>query len=227
MLLATLARMEIEAIGPLIQKISLWAMPILLAVVLHELAHGYVAFRLGDPTAARAGRLTLNPLAHVDIFGTVLLPLMLLFVGSPFLFGYAKPVPVNFMNLRNPRRDMVLVALAGPLTNLTLAGLSALALNSLLSLQVSDGFLGSNLAIVARMAQYSVLINVGLAVFNLLPVPPLDGGRVATGLLPRSPALALARLEPYGMLIILALLMTGVLDQILRPMALLLLQALL
>lgn len=216
-----------ETIGPLIQKISLWAMPILLAVVLHELAHGYVAFRLGDSTAARMGRLTLNPLAHVDLFGTVLLPLILVFAGAPFLFGYAKPVPVNFLNLRNPRRDMVLVALAGPLTNLILAGLSALALRSLLSLQVSEGFLASNLATIAHMAQYSVLINVGLAVFNLLPLPPLDGGRVATGLLPRLPALALARLEPYGMFIIMALLMTGVLNHILRPMTMLLLHALL
>jgi Zn-dependent protease len=202
--------------------------PILAAVVLHELAHGYVAFRLGDPTAARLGRLTLNPFAHVDLFGTVLLPLLLLFGGAPFLFGYAKPVPVNFLNLRNPRRDMVLVALAGPVTNLLLAGVSALVLRLLLSLQVPEnGFLTSNLVVVARMAQYSVLMNVGLAVFNLLPLPPLDGGRVATGLLPKLPALALARLEPYGMLIILMLLVTGILDHFLRPMTVLLLHALL
>src|SRR2546428_5730294 len=148
-----------ETVAPYIQQLSLWAVPILAAVVLHELAHGYVAFRLGDPTAARLGRLTLNPFAHVDLFGTVLLPLILLFTGAPFLFGYAKPVPVNFLNLRNPRRDMVLVALAGPLTNLLLAGLSALALRSLLSLPVADTFLASNLAIIAHMAQYSVLMN--------------------------------------------------------------------
>ncbi|MBI3302453.1 MAG: site-2 protease family protein [Deltaproteobacteria bacterium] len=217
-----------ESIAPYIQRFSLWAVPILAAVVLHELAHGYVAFRLGDPTAARMGRLTLNPFAHVDLFGTVLLPLLLLFGGAPFLFGYAKPVPVNFLNLRNPRRGMVLVALAGPVTNLLLAGLSALVLRILLSLQVPDnGLLATNLVVVAHMAQYSVLMNVGLAVFNLLPLPPLDGGRVATGLLPRLPALALARLEPYGMLIIMMLLMTGVLDHFLRPMTALLLQALL
>jgi len=212
-----------EAVAPYIQRLSLWAVPILAAVVLHELAHGYVAFRLGDPTAARLGRLTLNPFAHMDLFGTVLLPLILLFTGAPFLFGYAKPVPVNFLNLRNPRRGMVLVALAGPVTNLLLAGLSALVFRSLLSLHVPDnGLLISNLTVIALMAKYSVDINVSLAVFNLLPLPPLDGGRVATGLLPRLPALALARLEPYGMLILIMLLMTGILDHFLRPMTALL-----
>jgi Zn-dependent protease len=206
----------------------LWAVPILVAVVLHELAHGYVAFRLGDPTAARMGRLTLNPLAHVDLFGTVLLPLMLLFAGSPFLFGYAKPVPVNFYNLRNPRRDMVLVAAAGPLMNVLIAAVSAVAFKWLLSLQVpSEGLFTTGLAFFARMLQYSVLMNVGLAVFNMLPIPPLDGGRVAAGLLPRLPALALARLEPYGMLIVMLLLMTGVLNQFLRPMTVFLLHTLL
>ena len=217
-----------EAVAPYIQQLSLWAVPILAAVVLHELAHGYVAFRLGDPTAARLGRLTLNPFAHVDLFGTVLLPLILLFTGAPFLFGYAKPVPVNFLNLRNPRRGMVLVALAGPGMNLHLAGLSALAFRSLLSLHIPDNeLLTSNLAVIALMAKYSVAINVSLAVFNLLPLPPLDGGRAATGLLPRLPALALARLEPYGMLILLMLLMTGLLDHFLRPMTTLLLHVLL
>jgi len=217
-----------EAVAPYIQQLSLWAVPILAAVVLHELAHGYVAFRLGDPTAARLGRLTLNPFAHVDLFGTVLLPLILLFTGAPFLFGYAKPVPVNFLNLRNPRRGMVLVALAGPGMNLLLAGLSALAFRSLLSLHIPDNeLLTSNLAVIALMAKYSVAINVSLAVFNLLPLPPLDGGRAATGLLPRLPALALARLEPYGMLILLMLLMTGLLDHFLRPMTTLLLHVLL
>ncbi|TMA53473.1 MAG: site-2 protease family protein [Deltaproteobacteria bacterium] len=217
-----------ETVAPYIQQLSLWAVPILAAVVLHELAHGYVAFRLGDPTAARLGRLTLNPFAHVDLFGTVLLPLILLFTGAPFLFGYAKPVPVNFLNLRNPRRGMVLVALAGPGMNLLLAGLSALAFRSLLSLHIPDNeLLTSNLAVIALMAKYSVAINVSLAVFNLLPLPPLDGGRAATGLLPRLPALALARLEPYGMLILLMLLMTGLLDHFLRPMTTLLLHVLL
>lgn len=215
-----------DAVAPLVVKISLWALPILLAVVLHEVAHGYVANNLGDPTAARAGRLTLNPFAHVDLFGTVILPLILVVVGAPFVFGYAKPVPVNFANLRNPRRDMVLVALAGPMTNLFLAGISAVAIRYL-PIPLPGTMPTETLEILGLMTWHSILMNVGLAVFNLIPVPPLDGGRVATGLLPRSPAIALAQLEPYGMLIIMALLMTGVLDNILRPMTLLLLHALL
>jgi Zn-dependent protease len=211
-----------EAVLPslqMLQKIVLLAFPILIAVVLHELAHGYVAYRLGDPTAARAGRLTLNPLAHIDPFGTVILPLLLLFTGSPFLFGYAKPVPVNFLNLHNPRRDMVLVALAGPLTNLLLAGIAAVVLKFVIASAVLKGVVPhTNTMLILQLLHTSLLINVSLAVFNMLPVPPLDGGRVATGLLPRAPALALARLEPYGMIIILLLMTSGALDRILRPM---------
>lgn len=214
-----------------LQKVLLWAVPVLVAVILHEIAHGYVAYRLGDSTAAEAGRLTLNPIAHIDLFGTIIMPLLLVVSGAPFLFGYAKPVPVNFSNLRHPRRDMVLVALAGPGTNLLLAGLAALALHFFLlpAAQVSTD--GGAITIgfqVSILLMYSfVLMNVGLAVFNMLPLPPLDGGRVATGLLPQAPALALARLEPYGMLIILLLVMSGKLSVLLQPVTSFLLNALL
>ncbi len=208
-------------VSGVVQQLSIWVLPVLVAVILHELAHGYSAYLLGDPTAARMGRLTLNPIAHIDLLGTLLLPFLLIMTGAPFLFGYAKPVPVDFTNLRNPRRDMVRVAAAGPIMNLILAVLSAFTLKFLLSLQlITDG-------LVARNLLNSVLINVVLAVFNLFPLPPLDGGRVATGLLPRQPALALARLEPYGMLIVIFLLMTGILGDILQPPVLFVLNTLL
>lgn len=202
----------------LLVKVVLLAPPILLAIILHEIAHGVVAGWFGDDTAKRAGRLTLNPLPHVDPIGTVLLPLMLTAVGSPFLFGWARPVPVNFLQLRNPKRDMVAVALAGPGTNIVLATLSALAAHALAPL----GYKALTAVLIV-----SVQINVVLAVFNLLPILPLDGGRVLVGLLPREPALALARLEPYGIFIVMALLFTGTLGAVIGPLASFMIRALL
>lgn len=197
-------------------QISIWALPVLAAIVFHEVAHGWVAYRLGDPTAARMGRLTLNPLSHIDPFGTVLLPLLLIVVGAPFLFGYAKPVPVNFYNLRHPKRDMVWVALAGPVTNILLAAASAYALRFVSS---AGGSLPLFVvAPLAFMAQSSVNINVMLAAFNLFPIPPLDGGRVLVGLLPEPHSSTVARIEPYGFLILIVLLMTHLLDFFLGPL---------
>jgi Zn-dependent protease len=175
-----------------------WVLPVIFAVTFHEAAHGFVAYRFGDDTAARAGRMTLNPLSHVDPFGTVLLP-ALLFISSGFLFGYAKPVPVNFGRLHHPRRDMVLVALAGPVMNIVLALISSLLFFGVAWVPSS----GTQLA--AANLVHSVQLNAVLCVFNMLPFPPLDGGRVAVGILPRFLALPLARVEPYGMMILLLL----------------------
>ena len=176
---------------------SVWVLPVLLAITLHEAAHGFAAWRLGDDTAKQLGRVSFNPLRHVDPFGTILLPAMLLVLRAPFLFGWAKPVPVAFHRLRRPRRDMVLVAAAGPAANLFLATVSALLfyLLPLLPFTVAE-WLSQNLF-------NSILINLVLAVFNMLPLPPLDGGRVAVGLLPDVLARPLARLERFGFLIII------------------------
>ncbi|MBI5506264.1 MAG: site-2 protease family protein [Deltaproteobacteria bacterium] len=206
---------------------ALWVLPFLIAVVFHEWAHGYVASRLGDDTAERAGRLTLNPLAHIDPIGTIVLPLMLLWSGAP-MFGWAKPVPVAFHRLRNPLRDMVWVAAAGPLMNLAVAVASALLRALILQLQdaAPEGAAGGFLVAepLALMCQLSLRLNLVLAVFNMLPIPPLDGGRVAVGLLPRRLGAALAQIEPYGFFIVVALLWTNVLGVVLGPVIHLLLR---
>jgi Zn-dependent protease len=179
---------------------SVWVLPLLFAITFHEAAHGFVAHRLGDNTAYDLGRVSFNPLRHIDPFGTVILPAMLLLSHSPFLFGYAKPVPVNFRNLRNPRLDMVWVALAGPATNIILALAAALAFHALpLAPADSAQWIADNL-------KNALVINVVLAIFNMMPIPPLDGGRVAVGLLPRPLAGPLSRLEPFGMLILIGIL---------------------
>ena len=180
--------------------VSVWVLPLIIAITFHEAAHAFAARRLGDNTAYDLGRVSFNPFKHIDPFGTVLLPGILLLSHAPFLFGYAKPVPVNFRNLRNPRLGMVWVALAGPATNIGLALLAALAFHALpLAPADTAKWLADNL-------KNALIINVLLAVFNMLPIPPLDGGRVAVGLLPDVLAYPLSRLEPWGMLILIGVL---------------------
>ena len=202
----------------LIQTLAIYAIPVIFAITLHEAAHGYVARHFGDPTAWQLGRITLNPVKHIDLVGTIIVPTMILIASkiagsSGILFGWAKPVPVNFGRLRNPKKDMLWVAAAGPGANLVMAlGWAALLK---ISLAMPDNAYGLPLG---EMARAGVNVNAVLMLLNLLPLPPLDGGRIAVSLLPHSIASSYARLEPYGFMIVILLLATGVLGYLMAPL---------
>jgi Zn-dependent protease len=196
------------------QNILILILIFLPAVILHEYAHGWVAYKLGDPTAKSAGRLTLNPLKHVDPVGTILLPALLILMRSPILFGWAKPVPVNFMNLDRPKRDMLWVGIAGPVVNILLA----VTLSLLLKFELAGG--------LREILGLAILVNLVLAVFNMIPIPPLDGSRLVMSLLPLPYARSYAKLEPYGILIVFALLYFGLLDEVVWPLVVSMAQAL-
>jgi len=197
----------------ILQQVAIWILPVLFAITVHEVAHGWVAFKLGDDTAHRFGRLTLNPIKHIDPIGTVLLPLLLL-VLTGFVFGWAKPVPVNFRQLRQPRRDMALVALAGPGANLLMAIFWIIIAK--FGLLLTGVFTPAVFLIYMGVA--GIIINAILMILNLLPILPLDGGRVLYSALPPNLAMQFGRLEPFGLIILVVLLMTGVLNSILLPM---------
>ncbi|CAM3637767.1 site-2 protease family protein [Polynucleobacter arcticus] len=190
-----------------IQAIAINAIPLIFAITIHEAAHGFAARKLGDNTAYMLGRVSLNPLKHIDPVGTILIPAMLILTGSPFLVGYAKPVPVNFGRLRHPRIDSIWVALAGPGSNFIQALIWAILLIGLMGFGIEERFL-------IAMSQAGITWNLGLLVFNLFPLPPLDGGRILAGLLPARQSIALGKLEPWGFFIVLALVFTGIIGNL-------------
>ncbi len=204
-----------------VQKLIIAAIPILVAITFHEVAHGFVANKLGDPTAKMMGRLTLNPIAHIDPIGTIIVPVMLFILSNgAFIFGTAKPVPVNFYNLKRPRRDTALVSAAGPATNIMIAFISILLyilIQVIFPPSSSSTFNQKIMTPLVMMIQYSISFNIFIAAFNLFPVPPLDGGRIATSLLPTKYAYHFSKLEPYGILIVLGLWFTGIAHYIIVP----------
>lgn len=198
----------------IIQSISIWALPVLFAITAHEVAHGWVASFFGDQTARLSGRLTLNPIKHIDIFGTIIVPLLLLITKTGFIFGWAKPVPVDARNLRHPRRDMAIVSAAGPLANLIMALIWAAFAKLGLILMANNGWGGEGLNL---MGMAGIQINIILGVLNCLPIPPLDGGRILMSLLPGRISYRLLRLESYSFVILLLLLVTGILQFLILP----------